>query len=153
MKEVRKKSLRDFHKTHPSSSCTVAEKPPNVEKITPTVTSKGTGDKPRVLDVTNNDSSKCESVSWGNDEDDSNNEHESSDKSSKQENENEEQELDSEQDEESDDDDQEEEEFDQENESEDDEMKSDDEQGMDDTTNQFDDDADARFEEPTETAT
>ncbi|GJS02304.1 hypothetical protein Tco_0318812 [Tanacetum coccineum] len=55
-----------------------------------------------------------------------------------------------EQDEESNDD-QEEEEFDQENESEDDEIKSDEEQGMDDTTNQFDDAADARLEEPTET--
>ncbi|GJY83104.1 hypothetical protein Tco_0496480 [Tanacetum coccineum] len=153
MKEVRKKSLRDFHKTHPSGSGTVAEKPPSVEKITPTVTSKGTGDKLGVPDVTNDDSSESESESWGNDEDDSNNEQESSDESSKQENESEEQESDSEQDEESDDDDQEEEEFDQENESEDDEMKSDEEQGMDDTTDQFDDDADARLEEPTETAT
>ncbi|GJW07535.1 hypothetical protein Tco_1569958 [Tanacetum coccineum] len=63
------------------------------------------------------------------------------------------QESDSEQDEESDDDDQEEEEFDQENESEDDEMKSDEEQGMDGTTDQFNDDADVRLEEPTETAT
>ncbi|GKB22291.1 hypothetical protein Tco_0856214 [Tanacetum coccineum] len=125
MKEARMKSLKDFHKTHPSSFSTVFEKPPSVEKITPT----------------------------GNDEDDSNNEQESSDESSKQENESEEQELDSEQDEESDDDDQEQEEFDQENESEDDEMKSDEEQGMDDTTDQFDDDADARLEEPTETAT
>ncbi|GKC13456.1 hypothetical protein Tco_1010238 [Tanacetum coccineum] len=124
IKEARKKSLRDFHKTHPSGSDTVAEKPPSVEKITPT----------------------------GNDEDDNNNEKESSDESSKQENESEEQELTSEQDEESDDDDQEEKEFDQENESEDDEIKSDDEKGMDDTTDQFDDDADATLEEPTETA-
>ncbi|GJS83097.1 hypothetical protein Tco_0749638 [Tanacetum coccineum] len=147
------KSLRDFHKTHPSGSGTVAEKPPSVEKITPTVTSEGTGDKLGVPDVTNDDSSESESESWGNDEDDSNNEQESSDESSKQENESEEQELDSEQDEESDDDDQEQEEFDQENESEDDEMKSDEEQGMDDTTDQFDDDADARLEEPTKTAT
>ncbi|GJR22239.1 hypothetical protein Tco_1317142 [Tanacetum coccineum] len=46
-----------------------------------------------------------------------------------------------------------EEEFDQENESKYDEMKSNEEQGMDDTTDQFDDDADARLEEPTETAT
>ncbi|GJU86174.1 hypothetical protein Tco_1293720 [Tanacetum coccineum] len=153
MKETRKKSLRDFHKIHPSGFGMVVEKPPSVEKITPTVTSKGTGDKPGVPDVTNDDSSESESESWGNDEDDSNNEQESSDESSKQENESEEQELDSEQDEESDDDDQEEEEFDQENESEDDEMKSDEEQGMDDTTDQFDDDADARLEEPTETAT
>ncbi|GKE64604.1 hypothetical protein Tco_1518765 [Tanacetum coccineum] len=81
MKEVRKKSLRDFYKTYPSGSGTVAKKPPSVEKITPTVT--------------------------GNDEDDSNNEQESSDESSKQENESEGQELDSEQVEESDDDDQE----------------------------------------------
>ncbi|GJV06473.1 hypothetical protein Tco_1344129 [Tanacetum coccineum] len=153
MKEVRKKSLRDFHKTHPSGSGTVAEKPPSVEKITPTVTSEGTGDKPGVPDVTNDDSSESESESWGNDEDDSNNEQESSDESSKQENESEEQELDSEQDEESDDDDQEEEEFDQENESEDDEMKSDEEQGMSDTTDQFDDDIDTRLKEPTEIAT
>ncbi|GJY04931.1 hypothetical protein Tco_0370871 [Tanacetum coccineum] len=62
MKEVRKKSLRDFHKTHPSGSGTIAEKPPSVEKITPTVTSKGTGDKPGVPDVTNDDSSESESV-------------------------------------------------------------------------------------------
>ncbi|GJY36994.1 hypothetical protein Tco_0422372 [Tanacetum coccineum] len=153
MKEVRKKSLRDFHKTHPSCSGTVAEKPPSVEKITPTVTSEGTGDKPGVPDVTNDDSSESESESWGNDEDDNNNEQESSDESSKKENESEEQESDSKQDEESDDDDQEEEEFDQENKSKVDEMKSEEEQGMDDTTDQFDDDADARLKEPTETAT
>ncbi|GJZ86371.1 hypothetical protein Tco_0657981 [Tanacetum coccineum] len=153
MKEVRKKSLRDFHKTHPSGSGMIVEKPPSVEKITPTVTSKGTGDKPRVPDVTNNDSSESESESWGNDKDDINNKQESSDESSKQENESEEQESDSEQDKESDDDDQKEEEFDQENESEDDEIKSTEEQGMDDTTNQFDDDANARLEEPTENLT
>ncbi|GKC90392.1 hypothetical protein Tco_1151041 [Tanacetum coccineum] len=96
MKEARMKSLRDFHKNHPSGSGTVAEKPLNVEKITPT----------------------------GNNEDDNNNKQESSNESSKQDNESEEQELDSKQDEESDDDDQEQEDFDQENESEDDEMKS-----------------------------
>ncbi|GJY14049.1 hypothetical protein Tco_0383358 [Tanacetum coccineum] len=126
MKEARMKSLMDFHKTHPSGSGTVAENPPSVEKITPTVTSKGSGDKPGVPDVTNDDSSKSEYESWGNDEDDN---------------------------EESDDNDQEEKEFDQENESEDDEMKSDEEQGIDDTTDQFDDYADARLEELTETAT
>nr|GEU80309.1 retrovirus-related Pol polyprotein from transposon TNT 1-94 [Tanacetum cinerariifolium] len=42
MKEVRKKSLRDFHNLHPSSSGTFTEKPPRVDKITPTVTSEGT---------------------------------------------------------------------------------------------------------------
>nr|GEU38180.1 hypothetical protein [Tanacetum cinerariifolium] len=43
MKKVRKKSLKDFHKSHPSGSGPVAEKPPSVEKITPPVTSEGTG--------------------------------------------------------------------------------------------------------------
>ncbi|GJR12955.1 hypothetical protein Tco_0795607 [Tanacetum coccineum] len=151
LKEVRKKSLRDFHKTHPSGSGTVAEKPPSVEKITPTVTSEGTGDKPGVPDVTEDDSTESESESWGNDEDDSNNEQEASDEGSGQENESEEQESDSEQDEESDDDNQEEEEVDQENESKDDEIKSDEDKGMNDTTDQFYDDVDARLEEPTQT--
>ncbi|GKE80673.1 hypothetical protein Tco_1550673 [Tanacetum coccineum] len=58
MKEVRKKSLRDFHKIHPIGSGTVAEDPPRVTKITPTVTSKGTGEKPRVPNVTKDDSSE-----------------------------------------------------------------------------------------------
>ncbi|GJU36178.1 hypothetical protein Tco_1184532 [Tanacetum coccineum] len=90
LNEVRKKSLRDFHKTRPSGSGMVAEKPPSVEKITPTITSEGTG----------------------NDEDDNNDEQESKDESSEQENESEEQESnDSEQEDESDDDDQDEEEF------------------------------------------
>nr|GEW62464.1 retrovirus-related Pol polyprotein from transposon TNT 1-94 [Tanacetum cinerariifolium] len=50
MKEVRKKSLRDFHKTHPSVSDTITKKQPRVDKITPTITSEGTGDKPGVPD-------------------------------------------------------------------------------------------------------
>ncbi|GKC70805.1 hypothetical protein Tco_1116688 [Tanacetum coccineum] len=125
LKEVRNKSLRDFHKTHPSGSGTVAEKPPSVEKITPTVTSEGTGDKPGVPDVTEDESTESESS--------------------------EKKESDSKQDEESDDDDQEEEEVDQENESEDDEIESDEDKGMDDTTDQFDDDVDARLEESTQT--
>ncbi|GKD13328.1 hypothetical protein Tco_1197735, partial [Tanacetum coccineum] len=33
LKEVKKKSLRDFHKIYPSGSGTVAKKPPSVEKI------------------------------------------------------------------------------------------------------------------------
>ncbi|GJV77496.1 hypothetical protein Tco_1509080 [Tanacetum coccineum] len=90
-------------------------KTPSVEKITPIVTSEGTGDKPGVPDATEDDSTKSESESWGNDEDDSNNEQEASDEGSGQENESEEQESDSEQDEESDDDNKEEEEVDQEN--------------------------------------
>ncbi|GKC49172.1 hypothetical protein Tco_1071917, partial [Tanacetum coccineum] len=72
MKEVRKKILRDFHKTHPSGSGTVAKKPPSVEKITPIVTSEGISNKPRVPNVTEDDSTKSESESWVNDEDDNN---------------------------------------------------------------------------------
>ncbi|GKD71275.1 hypothetical protein Tco_1325365 [Tanacetum coccineum] len=64
LKEVRKKSLRDFYKTHPSGSGIVAEKPPSDEKITPAATSEGTSDKPRVPDVTANDSTESESKSW-----------------------------------------------------------------------------------------
>ncbi|GKB44144.1 hypothetical protein Tco_0889086 [Tanacetum coccineum] len=109
--------------THPSGSDTGAEKPLSDEKITPTITSKGTGDKPGVPDVTEDNSIESEYESWGNDEDDSNNKQEAK------------------QDEESDDDNQEDEEVDQENESEDDEIESDEDKGMDDTTNQFDDDA------------
>nr|GEU72143.1 hypothetical protein [Tanacetum cinerariifolium] len=60
MKEVRKKSLRDFHKTHPNGSGTVAKKPPRVDKIPPTITSEGTGDKPGVLDDTDGSESDSE---------------------------------------------------------------------------------------------
>ncbi|GJV80453.1 hypothetical protein Tco_1516323 [Tanacetum coccineum] len=164
MKEVRKKSLMDFHKTHPSGSGMVVVKPPSVDKITPTIISEGTGDKPRVPDMTEDDSTESESGSWGNDEDDSNNDdQDSSNKDSEQENESEEQVSDSEQEEESEDVDQEEEEFvhtpsptddkDDENlESESDEViKSDEEKGLDDTDYQFDDDVDARLKEPTQT--
>ncbi|GJR93766.1 hypothetical protein Tco_0265940 [Tanacetum coccineum] len=139
LKEVRKKSLRDFHKTHPSGFGTGAEKPLSVEKITPTITSEGTGDKLGVPGVTEDDSTESESESWGNDKDDGNNEQEASDEGSGQENESKNQEYDSEQDEEFDNDNQEEEEVDQENEYEDDEIESDEDKGMDDTTDQFDD--------------
>ncbi|GJZ26448.1 retrovirus-related pol polyprotein from transposon TNT 1-94 [Tanacetum coccineum] len=73
MKEVKKKSLRDFHMTHPSGSGMVSKKPPRVEKITPTVISEGTGDKPGVPNVTKDDSTESGSESWGNDEDNRNN--------------------------------------------------------------------------------
>ncbi|GJZ97973.1 hypothetical protein Tco_0670426 [Tanacetum coccineum] len=56
------------------------------------------------------------------------------------------------QDEEFDDDNQEEEDIDQENESEDDEIEIDEDKGMDYTTDQFDDDVDARFKEPSDCA-
>nr|GEY43207.1 hypothetical protein [Tanacetum cinerariifolium] len=77
MKKVTKKSLGDFHKTYPSGSGTVVEKPPRVDKITPTATSEGTGDKPGVLDVTENESTESKSESWGNDEDKNNNDNDS----------------------------------------------------------------------------
>ncbi|GJT99243.1 hypothetical protein Tco_1094761 [Tanacetum coccineum] len=115
--EVRKKSLRDFHKTHPSSSGTVAEDPPSVAKITSHVTSKGTGDIPGVPDVTNDDSSKnLEQEEESKDEDQEENKN------------NNDLELES-----------------------NDETEGDEE--LDDTTDQFNDDADARLEESTETAT
>nr|GEW05853.1 hypothetical protein [Tanacetum cinerariifolium] len=76
MKEVRKKSLRDFHRLHPSGSGIVAEKPPRVDKITHPITSEGTGDKPGVPDVTKDESTESESGFWGNDEDDNNDENE-----------------------------------------------------------------------------
>ncbi|GJU92202.1 hypothetical protein Tco_1304625 [Tanacetum coccineum] len=134
------------------SDGTVAEDPPSVAKITPPVTSEGTGDIPGVPDVTNDDSFESESESRGNDEDDSNKEHISSDEGSEEENKSDKQASNLEQEEESEDDDQEENKDDDDLELEsNDETKGDEE--MDDTTDQFDDDADARLEEHTETAT
>ncbi|GJZ04742.1 hypothetical protein Tco_0538017 [Tanacetum coccineum] len=105
-----------------------------IEKITPTVTSEGTDDKPGVPDVTEDDSTESESESWGNDEDDNNDEQELKDESSEQENESEVHESDdSEQEDESDNDNQEEEEVNQENEYEDDDIEK------------------SRLEEPTQT--
>ncbi|GJZ40019.1 hypothetical protein Tco_0586582 [Tanacetum coccineum] len=71
--EVRKKSLRDFHKTHPSGFGTVTKTAPSAAKIKPSVTNEGTGVKPGVPNVTK-ESSESEAGSWGNDEDDNNNE-------------------------------------------------------------------------------
>ncbi|GKC50419.1 hypothetical protein Tco_1073164 [Tanacetum coccineum] len=156
MKEVRKKSLRDFHKTHPSGSGTVVEKPPRVEKITPTVTSEGTDDKPRVPDVTKDDSTESESDEQENESDDHETQSDSV-KGSDTEKESEEHESDSEQEEEVKDDDKEEDEFVHTPSHTDDnlESKSDDviegDEEIDDTTNQFDDDVDARLNEPTQT--
>ncbi|GKE90348.1 hypothetical protein Tco_1567823, partial [Tanacetum coccineum] len=77
-KEVGKKSLSYFYKTHPSGSGTVTKIAPSAAKIKPSITNEGTGVKPGVLDVTEEESSKSEVKSWGNDEDDSNNEQDSS---------------------------------------------------------------------------
>ncbi|GJS73724.1 hypothetical protein Tco_0706565 [Tanacetum coccineum] len=50
--EVRKKSLRDFYKTHPSGSGTVTKTAISAAKIKTSVTNEGTGVKPGVPDVT-----------------------------------------------------------------------------------------------------
>ncbi|GKC71741.1 hypothetical protein Tco_1117624 [Tanacetum coccineum] len=63
--EVRRKSMRDFHKTHLSGTGTVTKTAPSDAKIKPSITNEGTG---------------------GNDEDDSNNEQDSSGEDSDQEN-------------------------------------------------------------------
>ncbi|GJU45633.1 retrovirus-related pol polyprotein from transposon TNT 1-94 [Tanacetum coccineum] len=47
--EVRKKSLRDFHKTHLSGSGTITKTTLSATKIKPSVTNEGTGVKPGVL--------------------------------------------------------------------------------------------------------
>ncbi|GKD66273.1 hypothetical protein Tco_1308381 [Tanacetum coccineum] len=83
--EVRQKSLRDFHKTHLSGSGTVTKTAPSATKIKPSVIDEGTGTKPGVPNVTEEESTKSEAESWGNDEDDSNNDHDSRSEASDQE--------------------------------------------------------------------
>ncbi|GJW75153.1 hypothetical protein Tco_0134523 [Tanacetum coccineum] len=72
--------------THQSGSGTVTKTAPSAAKIKPSVTSEGTGVKPGVPDVTEEESSESKVESWGNDEDDSNNEQESSGEDSDQKN-------------------------------------------------------------------
>ncbi|GJZ40020.1 hypothetical protein Tco_0586583 [Tanacetum coccineum] len=62
-KEVRRKSMRDFHKTHPSGSGTITKTAPSAAKIKPSVTNKGTGVKLGVPDVTEEESSESEAES------------------------------------------------------------------------------------------
>ncbi|GKD45627.1 hypothetical protein Tco_1270272, partial [Tanacetum coccineum] len=75
--EVRKKSLRDFNKTHPSGSGTVTKIAPSAAKIKPSITNEGTGVKSGVPDVTEEESTKSEAKSWERDEDDNNKDHDS----------------------------------------------------------------------------
>ncbi|GKD96603.1 hypothetical protein Tco_1380500 [Tanacetum coccineum] len=84
--EARQKSLRDFHKTHPSGSGTITKTALSAAKIKPSVTNERTGVKPIVPDVTEEKSFESEAESWGNDEDDSNNEQDSIGEDSDQEN-------------------------------------------------------------------
>nr|GEV63795.1 hypothetical protein [Tanacetum cinerariifolium] len=61
--EVRRKCMRDFHKTHPSGSCTVTKTDPSAAKIKPSVTNEGTDVRPGVPDVTKEESFKSEGES------------------------------------------------------------------------------------------
>nr|GEU42352.1 retrovirus-related Pol polyprotein from transposon TNT 1-94 [Tanacetum cinerariifolium] len=113
MKEVRKKILKDFHKSHPSGSGSIADKPLRVEKITPTVTNEGTG-------------SRCNEQENDSEEHELDSEQEEEEKSD-----------DDDQEEESDDDDQEQEEIghtSSNSDNEDDTLENDEVKGMDDTT-------------------
>ncbi|GKB35912.1 hypothetical protein Tco_0880854, partial [Tanacetum coccineum] len=163
--EVYKKSLRDFHKTHPSGSGTVTKIALSAGKIKPSVTNEGTGAKPGVPDVTKEESTESEAESWGRDEDDSNNDRDSRSEGSDQESDNG-SESDQEENEEEveDDEEEEEEEFvktpynysDDEDEANEeskveDNVESDENQGIDDTINQFDDDVDVRLNEQVNT--
>ncbi|GJT63024.1 hypothetical protein Tco_1006557 [Tanacetum coccineum] len=71
--EVRKKSLRDFHKTHPSGSGIATKPTPSAAIIKFSVTNEGTGVKLGVPDVTEEESSESEAETWGNDDDDDSN--------------------------------------------------------------------------------
>nr|GEU36944.1 hypothetical protein [Tanacetum cinerariifolium] len=131
MKEVRKKSLRDFYKTRPSSSGMVAQKRPRVDKITPTVTSEGTDDSNGDNDLENegnDEENKCDDVKTPSDSEKGSDTEQDTDKS--------------ESDSESDQQEYEEEvkDDDEEEEDDDDNSKGDEDREMDDTTNQFSDD-------------
>nr|GEX56228.1 retrovirus-related Pol polyprotein from transposon TNT 1-94 [Tanacetum cinerariifolium] len=67
-KEVRRKSMRDFHKTHPSGSGTVTKTAPSVANIKASITSEGTGVKPD--DSNNEQDSRGEDSDQLNDSDD-----------------------------------------------------------------------------------
>ncbi|GKC14047.1 hypothetical protein Tco_1010829 [Tanacetum coccineum] len=62
-KEVRRKSMRDFHKTHLSGYGTATKPTPSAAIIKPSVTNEGTSVKSGVLDVTEEESSKSKAES------------------------------------------------------------------------------------------
>nr|GEY00752.1 hypothetical protein [Tanacetum cinerariifolium] len=124
-------------------------------KIKPSVRNEGTGVKPGVPDMTEEESTKNEVESWGRDEDDNNNDHDSRSKGSDQERDSEENGEDIEDDEEEDED-----EFVKtpSNDTNDEDetkikhkTKGDEDEGMDYTTNQFNDDVNVRLNEPVTT--
>ncbi|GJZ23359.1 hypothetical protein Tco_0560818 [Tanacetum coccineum] len=135
--EVRKKSLRDFHKTHPSGSGTVTKITPSAAKIKPSVTNEGTSVKPGVPDVTEEESTESNDQERDSGDDNTQSDSENGSDSEHETNENE-------SGSESDQEENEEEIEDNEEEEEDEFIKP----RMDYTTNQFDDDVDLRMNEP-----
>nr|GEX01980.1 uncharacterized mitochondrial protein AtMg00810-like [Tanacetum cinerariifolium] len=161
MKEVRKKSLREFHRTHPSGSGMIAETPPSVEKTKSSVirndeednndendseNEDNDGENKSNYDKTPSDSKKGIDSEQGSDGSKSNS------KSDLQEDEEEVKDDDEKEDEFAhtlpNTDDEEDANLESKN---DDKIKGDEDRGMDNTTNQFNDDVDARLNEPTQT--
>ncbi|GJT26665.1 hypothetical protein Tco_0906940 [Tanacetum coccineum] len=148
----KKKSLRDFHKTHPSGSGTITKTALSAAKIKPSITNEGTGVKPGVPDVTEEESTESEAESWGKDEEDNNNEHNSRSEGSDQERDSGDEKAQSDKEEEdefvktssNDTDDEDETNIK-------DKTEGDEDEGMDYATNQFDDDVNVRLNEPVET--
>ncbi|GKA96939.1 hypothetical protein Tco_0824833 [Tanacetum coccineum] len=161
--EVRKKSLREFHKTHRSGSGTVTKIALSTAKIKPSVTNEGTGVKPGVPDVTDEESTErsdqerdsCDDKAQSDSEKGSDSEHETDENESCSESDQKENEEEIE--------DAEEEEEDKfvktsSNDTEDedetknkDKTEGDEDEGMDSATNQFDDDVNVRINEPVDT--
>ncbi|GJZ45987.1 retrovirus-related pol polyprotein from transposon TNT 1-94 [Tanacetum coccineum] len=164
--EVRKKSLREFHKTHPSGSGTVTKIAPSAAKIKPSVINEGTGVKPGVPDVTEESTESSDQESDSGDdntqsdkEKGSDSEHETdvNEMGSKSNQEDNEEEVENDEEEKED-------EFvktpsisiDDEDETNDeskveDKAEGDEDKGMYYTTNQFDDDVNVRLNEPVDT--
>nr|GEY40356.1 hypothetical protein [Tanacetum cinerariifolium] len=143
------KRVKSSVKKSSTKPATSAEKPPRVDKITPAVTSEGTGDKLGVLDVTKDESTESESESWGNDKDDNNDENDSKNKGNDDENKSDDDKIPSDNEKDSDseqDTDGSESDFESDQQEYEEEIKDDDKsegdegRGMDDTTNQFSDD-------------
>nr|GEZ96959.1 hypothetical protein [Tanacetum cinerariifolium]GEZ99034.1 hypothetical protein [Tanacetum cinerariifolium] len=157
--EVLKKSLRDFHKTHPSGSGTVTKIAPSVAKIKSSVTNKGTSMKLGVPNVTEEESTERSDQERDSDDDNTQSDSEKGSYSKHETDENESRsEFDQEENEEEikDDEVEEEDEFvkipsndcDDEDETKiKDKDEGDEDEGMDYTTNQFDDDVDLKMNE------
>nr|GEV73454.1 hypothetical protein [Tanacetum cinerariifolium] len=126
--EVRKKILRDFYKTHPSGSGTVNKISLSTTKIKPFVTNEGTGAKPGVPDVTEEESTKKENEEEDEDDKEKNDEFVKTPSISTNDNDetNDESKVE-------------------------DKTKDDEDKGMDYTTNQFDNDVNVRLNKPVDT--